>query len=81
MNKQFLAKITSVIILILAFVDTNLQVLHGIGLEDFTINWIKFLLLVVAALLPAIPLKYNRRNTTALDDADIAGGGIKPTKP
>ncbi len=81
MNKQFLAKITSIIILILAFIDTNLQVLQGIGLEDLAINWIKFSLIAIAALLPAIPLKYNRRKLDVLADVEsesIAGGGIKP---
>ncbi len=81
MTKQFLAKLSSIIILVLAFVDTNLQVLQGIGLEDLTINWIKFSLIVIAALLPAIPLRYNRRKLDVIadvEDESIAGGGLKP---
>lgn len=85
MTKQLLAKLSSGLIVILGFVDTNLQVLQGIGLEDLTINWIKFIGLSIAALLPAIPLTFKSRKKAIIMDAsddEIGGGGIKnPPKP
>ncbi len=78
MNKIFLAKVASVLIVVMAFIDTNLDVLHGIGFTDLVINWIKFTGLVVAALLPAIPFKIKPKSASvSADDGDIAGGGIK----
>lgn len=75
MTKKFLAKITSIIILVSAFVDTNLEVLHGIGLDDLTINWIKMIGLVIAAILPG--LSFNSKPEILSEDDDIAGGGVK----
>jgi len=75
MTKKFLAKVTSIIILVSAFIDTNLDVLHGIGLEDILINWIKMIGLVIAAVLPGLP--FTSKPKISSEDDDIAGGGIK----
>lgn len=75
MTKKILAKITSIIILVSAFIDTNLEVLHGIGLDDLTINWIKMVGLVIAAVLPG--LSFTSKPKFLNEDEDIAGGGPK----
>jgi hypothetical protein len=75
MSKTLLAKLTSLSLVIIAFIDTNLQVLNGIGLDDVTISWIKFVGLVIAAVLPAI--KFKPSAIQSLVDDEIGGGGIK----
>lgn len=67
-----------------AFADTNLELLKSIGLSDLSIDWIKFIGIVAALFLPAIPSIFKKEGDELppVEDDGIGGGGIKnPPKP
>lgn len=59
MNKSTILKLAQLIIVLGAFIDTNLELLSMLGFTNTTIGWIKLLGLITAALLPSLTSKYN----------------------
>lgn len=57
MKKEVLLKVIGIVIALSALADTHFELLKSIGFSIVLINWIKFLGLVLALLLPSVSLK------------------------
>lgn len=84
--KQKILKIMPLIVLLMAFIDTNYSLLQSVGIPTKYIDWIKLVGLLLVAYMPSLASKKNgvMQATTAgeEDDEAIGGGGIKnPPKP
>ena len=75
--KKKLLKMAGFAIALSALADTHYDVLHGVGLSDIAVNYIKLFGLIVALLLPSLPSLFSKDEE--LDG--IGGGGIKNPKP
>lgn len=60
MNKQKIAVIASVLIVLTGFIDTKLDLLQGVGFSLITINRIKLAGLVLSAVLPSVTPLFSK---------------------
>ncbi|CAD0004478.1 MULTISPECIES: hypothetical protein [Flavobacterium] len=60
MNKQKIAVIASILIVLTGFIDTKLDLLQGVGFSLITINRIKLAGLVLSAVLPSVTPLFSK---------------------
>lgn len=80
MKERFL-KLVPLIVLIVAFIDTNYDLLQSVGIPTKLIDWIKLLGLFFVAYAPSIKAVFNKKQyyaeTENEDDEDIIGNRPK----